>query len=208
MTAIFHITHLANLSNIIRDGGLWCDRESRERGAAQVCIAHRHIKNRRSQKAVDCGPGGTLDDYIPFYFAPRAPMLFSIHHGNVQGYHGGQAAVLHLVTSTERVAEAGLDFTFTDGHAEMAISRFFTDLQDLEKIDWEIMRSKYWHDTDQDGDRKRRRQAEFLVHHFFPLRLIESIGVISQSVGNQVMGLLQPVPEKSPITVHRDWYYD
>ncbi len=181
---------------------------SKERGAAQVCIAHLHIKDRRSQRHVNCSLGGTLDDYVPFYFAPRSPMLYSISRGNVQGYQGGQAAVLHLVSSAERVVEEGLDFAFTDGHAEMAISHYFSDLADLHRIDWRLMQSKYWHDTDQDGDRKRRRQAEFLVHNFFPLRLIESIGVINQSIANQVTGLLHQLPVKSPVTIHRDWYYD
>lgn len=98
-------------------------------------------------------------------------MLYAIHKGNVQTYTEGQKPILHLVSSAEVVQEAGLAFTFTDGHAEMDISTFFTDLNDLEKIDWDIMQSRYWYDTLKDGDRKRRRQAEFLVHSFFPWRL-------------------------------------
>jgi hypothetical protein len=114
---------------------------------------------------------------------------------------------LHLVSSAENVLAAGLPFTFTDGHAEMDISRFFTGLKDLDKLDWNIMASLYWRDTVQDGDRKRRRQAEFLVHHFLPFRLIETIGVINQSMARQLTGLLQPLAKKPVVQVTPAWYY-
>lgn len=74
-------------------------------------------------------------------------MLYVINQGGVQGYTEGQRSILHLVSSAEAVRDAGLPFAFTDGHAEMDISRFFTDLHDLDKVDWEIMQAKYWNDT-------------------------------------------------------------
>ena len=49
-------------------------------------------------------------------------------------------------------------------------------------IDWELMESKYWHDTDEDNSRKRRRQAEFLIHKFCPWRLVREIGVMNNDV--------------------------
>ena len=45
---------------------------------------------------------------------------------------------------------------------------FFDRLDDLDKVDWKIMKSKYWNDTDEGLDRKRRHQAEYLVHQLFP----------------------------------------
>jgi hypothetical protein len=114
---------------------------------------------------------------------------------------------LHLVSSTEAVLAASLKFTFTDGHAEMDISQFYTDLDDLNKLDWQIMGEKFWNDTLKDGDRKRRRQAEFLVHRFFPLPLIESIGVINRTIAQQVAGLLQPLAQKPTVQVLPAWYY-
>ncbi len=207
MTPIYHITHIRNLSNIIQDGGLWCDQVVMERKLAYVSIAHQHIKERRAQKQVPCAAGGTLADYVPFYFAPRSPMLYVIQRGGVQGYTEGQRPILHLVSSAEAVRAAGIPFAFTDGHAEMDISRFFTDLRDLNKIDWNIMASKYWRDTNEDGDRKRRRQAEFLAHQFFPFTLCERISVINQSLARQVSALVEPLAQKPVITVEPTWYY-
>jgi hypothetical protein len=207
MTAIYHITHLRNLPNIIKDGGLWCDQIVMQRNLAYVSIAHQHIKERRARKAVECVAGGMLADYVPFYFAPRSPMLYIINKGGVAGYSEGQRPILHLVSSAEAVRAAGLPFAFTDGHAEMDISRFFTDLRDLDKVDWGIMQARYWNDTLQDGDRKRRRQAEFLVHQFFPLSLIERIGVINQKMSWQVSALFLVSAQKPLITIEPTWYY-
>ena len=207
MTPIYHITHIRNLSNIIQDGGLWCDQVVMERKLAYVSIAHQHIKERRAQKQVPCAPGGTLADYVPFYFAPRSPMLYVIQRGDVQGYTEGQRPILHLVSSAEAVRAAGIPFAFTDGHAEMDISRFFTDLRDLTEIDWNIMQATIWRDTLQDGDRKRRRQAEFLAHQFFPLTLVDKIGVYNLKVAQQVMALFAASSHKPTIIAEPAWYY-
>jgi hypothetical protein len=178
-----------------------------ERKLAYVSIAHQHIKERRAHKPVPCAPGGTLADYVPFYFAPRSPMLYVINKGGVEGYTSGQRPIVHLVSSAEAVQAAGLPFAFTDGHAEMDISRFFTDLGDLEHVDWAIMSSRYWNDTLADGDRKRRRQAEFLVRRFFPMGLIERVGVINQSMAQSVSALFAPLAHIPPISAEPAWYY-
>jgi hypothetical protein len=207
MTEIYHITHIRNLPNIINDGGLWCDHVVSDRQLAHVSIAHQNIKERRMIKRVPCSVGGVVADYVPFYFAPRSPMLFALSRGNVKGYTDGQNPILHLVSSAETVQKERLPFAFTDGHAPMDISRFFDDLQYLNQIDWQIMKEIYWADTIEDGDRSRRRQAEFLVHQFFPLPIIETIGVINKTIAGQVAGLLQPLKQKPNVVVTPTWYY-
>lgn len=193
--------------SILTEGGLWCDVQIRARGLQPVGIAHQHIKERRTLRVIERGPGGTIADYVPFYFAPRSPMLGAIHTGRVSGYTGGQRAVLHLVAQAEAIAATPCDWMFTDGHAEIALSQFYTDLAQLTVIDWAIMREKYWRDTDEDGDRKRRRQAEFLIHRFCPWTLITEIGVFDQRVAGRVRELLAHASHQPEIRVRRDWYY-
>ncbi len=207
MTPIYHITHIRNLSNIIKDDGLWCDRIVSDKGVAFVSIAHNHIKDRRVTKQVPVSKGGVLADYVPFYFAPRSPMLYAIHRGNVQGYSDGQKPILHLVSSAEVIQGKGLSFAFTDGHAPMDISQYYDKLSNLNQVDWKIMKEVYWADTPEDGDRSRRRQAEFLVHQFFPFSLIETIGVINRDVAVEAAGLLQALKQKVSVKVIPAWYY-
>lgn len=119
-TALYHITHIDNLASIIRCGGLLSNTHLRAGNKAVRDISYGNIQDRRATKSVPCAANGVLHDYVPFYFAPRSPMLCTIHHGNVPGYQGGQAAVLHLVTTVEAIEKSDLVFTFTDGHAVMA----------------------------------------------------------------------------------------
>jgi hypothetical protein len=46
------------------------------------------------------------------------------------------------------------------------LTDFYDDLNDLKEVDWNVMTLRIWKDTNDDPDRKRRRQAEFLVYHF------------------------------------------
>lgn len=210
MTAIYHITHLANLAGIIAAGGLWCDAFRAAEvasGVSVVGIAHQHIKDRRAKKVVNRAAGGTLADYVPFYFAPRSPMLYTISRGNVAGYNGGQEQVIHLTSTVEKACMLDKPWCFTDGHADMELSKQFGQLANLDKIDWNIMKEIWWHDTIQDGDRKRRRQAEFLVHRLFPWIAVTEIGVMSEKIAVLVRAVLSGTTHKPQVAVRADWYY-
>lgn len=170
-----------------------------------VNIGHVHIKERRLNRAVPIGPKGTVGEYVPFYFAPRSPMLFVISRGGVEGYDEGQRPVIYLQTTAESVKQAGLRWVFTEGHADMQFTDFFDDLKDLTKVDWNLMQAKYWNDTNDDPDRKRRRQAEFLVYNFFPWELISYIGVYDLSTADTVGEIIGGnIPT---VEVRQGWYY-
>lgn len=200
---IYHITHVDNLCGIINGGGLLCDRDAQQ--IRFVNIGHQNIKGRRLRKNVPVGPRGMIADYVPFYFAPRSPMLYAINKGGVAGYTAGQQPIIYLCSSTEAVSAAGLRWIFTDGQAVMEYTEFFDDFRHLNRIDWEIMREKYWRDTDDDGDRCRRRQAEFLVHNFFPWQLVSHIAVSTHAVGQKVSGILAGNPPA--FSIQPGWYY-
>ena len=70
-----------------------------------------------------------------------------------------------------------------------------------------VMRTRYWADTQEDGDRKRRREAEFLVHDVLPWRLIQEIGVCTPAVRKQVQASLEDSNHQPRVLLHRDWYY-
>ena len=208
MTAIYHITHIRNLPNILKDDRLWCDVESVKRNLQPIEIAYTEIKERRMRRKINIPPGGVLAEYVPFYFCNRSPMLYTIHMGNVPAYRDGQANILHLVSSAEAVSQANLPFVFSDGHAVVQISLFYNDLQRLNEVDWKVVNSWSWHDTLTDNDRLRRKQAEFLVKGFFPFSLVQEIGVINQAMREQTLALLENTKHKPIVSIQRKWYYD
>lgn len=140
-------------------------------------ISYYDLQERRKRKQIRHGPGGDLHDYVPFYFAPRSPMMYRISRGALEGYEGGAEPLVYLVSSVQKICEAGTGFVFTEGHPIKAITEFFDDLDDLGEVHWDVMRSKFWNDTDAAPDRKRRRQAEFLVHGEFRWSEVEFLAV-------------------------------
>lgn len=155
--------------------------------------------------------GGHLSDYVPFYFANRSPMLYSIHTRNVESYAGTQNDIVYLVSSVQKILKSQLHCCFTDGHAIIRFSEFFEEFSKLEDIiDWEIISSWSWHDTDEDANRKRKKQAEFLVHHHAPWDLVERIGVIDSIMKQKVKSIIAESGSLHcpSVEIRRDWYYD
>lgn len=203
-TPIVHITNIANLSRIV-ERGLRCCAELRRDRVGYADSANTEIQDRRATFAVPVPPGGMVHDYVPFYFHPRSPMLYVISRGGSR-YPTGQSPIVHLVTTVQAVSSCR-PFVFTDGHAIMSLSEYSTDLTNLGRIDWPLMRSVYWNDTASDPDRKRRRQAEFLVHEHLPWNLISAVGVYDGPRQAEVVKILEQSDHRPPVHVLPKWYY-
>lgn len=207
MTPVYHFTHKRNLHSIILCEGCLSDRLRLERGISHHNVAYSGLKRRRSELAVDLAPGGRLNEYVPFYFGARSPMLYAYAFGNVTGRREDQDDLVYLVTHAETVRDAGLAFVFTDGHPVREPRKFYNDLVDLSYVDLPLMSEKYWNDTNEDPDRKRRRQAEFLVRHFLPWPLISAVGVRTVRVAHEVDELTTLSNHRPEVLVRPDWYY-
>jgi len=206
-TFIYHITSIENLHSILSNNGLVCINQLHNEGSSFVNIAYEQIQSRRSEKQVPLPPFGNLHDYVPFYFAPRSPMLYTINQGNVPQYQGGQKQIIYLISTIQQVLSEKIPFVFTDGHAIINYSEFYNDPADLKQIDWGIMNSRYWNDTTEYPDRKRKRQAEFLAFKFFPIDSVLEIGVINDTLQDQAHKILQCNTINIPVKVRREWYY-
>lgn len=206
-TPIYHLTHWRNLPSILSTGGVLSNHEMLRRQIVHQNIAYDHIQERRETTMVFGAEGGCLHDYVPFHFAPKSPMLYTISKGNVLAYTEGQDPLVYLVSTAQTVAEAELPFIFTDGHATMNFTEFFEDLAELNRVDWKVMHSQYWNDTPETPDRKRRRQAEFLVHRIFPKTLIKCITVKNNGIKEQVLEIFQSEGLEVPVQIKPSWYY-
>ena len=150
MTPIYHITHIANLPKMLQEDGLLCDAEAERRGLCAQSIAYDTIKERRKRWPVKnlagqpVAAGGVVADYVPFYFSNRSPMLGAIHKGFVPAYQGGQRDVVYLMAHAESVAAAAPNWCFTNGHAVEAVTDFYSQLQDLNQVDWEAVKTWRW----------------------------------------------------------------
>ncbi|MBF0284635.1 MAG: DUF4433 domain-containing protein [Magnetococcales bacterium] len=206
--SLFHITHARNLTGMIQSGRLWSDQQRIDQGFAHVNIGYSDIKERRRSRHVPLPDGGFVGQYVPFYFAPRSPILFTIHKGKVTGYSDGQTGIVYLRSTIGKALESNRPYCFTDGHAEMGVTRFSRDLDQLESlIDWTLLKAKYWNDTVEDSDRKRRRQAEFLVFDYFPWGSLIEIGAMNEDAAEEARNILEGVADPPRLVERRDWYY-
>lgn len=134
-------------------------------------------------------------------------MMFTLAKGNVPGYLGDTHEMVYFVSSVQRVQELGLPFVFTDGHGIMRLSNFYADPDDLAKLDWNVLRSSIWRNTEEDNDRRRRRMAEFLVWQHVPLGAFTLLATHSAKRAKQVARLLQEYGIRLPVRAQPKWYY-
>jgi hypothetical protein len=161
---------------------------------------------------------GVIHDYVPFYFAPRSPMLGAINQGRVEGCEYRQQDIAHLVTTVETVVDEGLTFVFYDYNATLDYADCYNNLRDLDKIDWDLFYERprldgyctWWFSTANNPRYIRRmetRQAEFLVHRIVPLNLITCVGVHGEEKAEAVRQIFDDEDIDIPVEVKRDWYF-
>ncbi len=206
---IYHITHVDNLGSILAAGGLFSYAATRARGEPGSEIGMTEIKERRLRLPVRCHPGDQVGDYVPFYFCPRSIMLYLVHcanHPNL-AYRGGQGPIVHLEADLREVvawAEAeGRRWAFSLSNAGAAYAEFRDRLDQLDDLDWAAIQA-----TDfRDRQVKEGKQAEFLLHGFFPWHLVRRVGVHSESIRARVSRRLQQVDHGPVVDVLPRWYF-
>jgi hypothetical protein len=205
-TPIYRIVHIENLPTLVARGVIHAPSRVPADGRAWRGIHAVEVQAQRGNKAVPCGPGGVINDYVGFYLGPRSPMLYRIHTGyNVEQVD--QSNIVYMVSSAQAVAGAGLGFVFTDRHSLAAVASFHDDLARLDRVDWGLCAATQWNNTAQYPDRQEKKQAEFLVHGSMAWTLIEAIGVYNQAAKARVEGILAAGRHRPPVSVRGEWYY-
>nr|WP_320010548.1 DUF4433 domain-containing protein [uncultured Desulfobulbus sp.] len=164
---IFRIVHRDNVAWVFANG-------MHSRNSMVQCPSYRTIGNpelidRRKNRSVDIDPGGTLSNYVPFYFTPFTPMMLNIKTG-----YGGVAQVsseeiVIFVSSLRKLETLSHKFIFTDRHAYLVNAEFFSDLNELSSIDWHILQNRDFRRDPDDPGKFERYQAEALVHDHVPV---------------------------------------
>jgi hypothetical protein len=204
-TRIVHFTHVSHLPTVASQG-LLCDTSAG--GLMTTEVGNRGIKDHRRRRHVDVGAGGVVGDYVPFYFAPRSPMLSAIYHERVPEYTEGQDPIVYLVTSVERLIELGLAPVFTDRNAALAVAEMSAELSALDDlVDWELMEATWWNNTPEDPERRERRMAECLVHQRVPWEAF--VGVVTRTEGRRTEAddLLATVGISTTVVSRPEWYF-
>jgi hypothetical protein len=202
---IFRIVHRDNIRWIL-ENGVHCS-SSQKKDAAYVSIGHSDIIQMRTTRAVPIPPGGVLSDYVPFYFTPFSPMAYNIKTGFNGIRRRDNAEIVILVSSLPKLLEQEVPFVFADRHAWFAAASFFSDLADLNRIDWRILQAKDFRRDNDDLGKMERYQAEALVHRRVPISALAGIVCYNNSVVNAIQGLCEERDIQLTVLPKPAWYF-
>jgi tetratricopeptide (TPR) repeat protein len=135
---LYHMTHKSNLENILQNG-LLSHNTAHSRGLTKTDISDERVNRRRDR----------VHNFVPFYFNPKNPMLYK--RKNIQ-------SEIIILCVDRNLLQANLKFT--DGNAASSSTKFYSNIKDLEKLNWSIINSEYWSDF---IDGKRIRCSEILI---------------------------------------------
>lgn len=201
---IFRITHVANVPWILANG-LHCSNGPLS-DPNYVQIGNVDIIARRTQRAVPLAPGGTLSDYIPFYFTPYSPMLLNIKTGYNGVTQRPMEEIAILVSSLREVQKHGIGFVFSDRHAYLQATNFYNDLERLDQIDWTILQARDFRRNPEDPGKFERYQAEALIHRHLPVAALSGVVCYGQKQQEHIQKNCDNFGLPMKVLRKPDWY--
>ncbi len=202
---IWRIVHRDNLPWIL-DNGLYCGNGG-VRAPQWVSIGNQDLIDKRATHPVPRPPSGFLNDYVPFYFTPFSPMLSIILSGRGGIQRRTRDEIVILVSSLHHIAKRGLPFLFTNSHAYYQWADFYSDLADLDKIDWPIIQARDFKRDPDDLGKFERYQAEALIHRHLPAGDLSGIVCYTDALRQAIE---QQVSERHldlPVYARTKWYF-
>lgn len=165
------------------------------------------IKNRSIYDVKITPPNGLLGEYVPFYFGPLSPMLLRIRDGKGGVVQRPQHDIVYVVCRVNDLISLCRYWCFTNGHAKNIITDFYNDIRHLNQIDWDMVYQQYWANTEEDYDRMRRKQAEFLVKDHVPVSCISAVVVYNENAKAIIGDIVAKLGLSIPVYVKRNFYY-
>jgi hypothetical protein len=144
---LYHMTHIDNLSTILKHG-LLCHNNKYQK----IDISDCDVNSRRNRKEPIYNK--SIHSYVPFYINPRNAMLYKRREK--------QDEIVILVLKNELMINQGV--LFTDGNASCSSTGFSNNLsRDITKLDWDCLKDNFWNNH---VDGRRTRMAEVLVPNY------------------------------------------
>jgi hypothetical protein len=201
---IWRIVHRDNLGWIL-DNGLPCA-NSPHLAPNYVNIGNVDLIDKRRHRNVPIAPGGTLADYVPFYFTPFSVMMKNIHSGWSVTKRSNDEIVI-LVSSLHHLQRARLPFVFTNAHAYPNWTNYYSDLTHLNEIDWKLLQNRDFKRDPDDPRKMERYQAEALVYQHVPVDGILGVVCYTDMLKGHIEREVQIRNLNLPVHARTGWYF-
>ncbi len=193
------MTHILNIPQILDVG--FVHAYSPKASLDYIPIGDSSMISARSDRDI---AGRTLDQYIPFYFGPRSPMLYVIQNGFNGVTKRLPGEIVYCVLRIDTIIEKQLRFVFTDGHAADHITKHYPSekLKDIDDIlSYNDVYAQFWNE---DADAKRKKEAEILFLDEVPACLISGYVTYDEAAKQQLISY--GIPE-SKIIIRPNFYF-
>jgi hypothetical protein len=202
---IFRILHRQNVGWML-DNGLHCS-NSKVRDKNYVNIGNRELILQRASRNVPCEPGGTLSDYVPFYFTPFSPMLYNIKTGWGGITKRENSDIVIVVSSLWKLQEHKARFVFTERHAYLRTAQFYSSMEDLKHIDWKGLQRRDFNRDPENPDKVEKYQAECLVYKNLPIKAMVGIACYNEAIKQEIQKEASQRKLDLSVIKQADWYF-
>src|ERR1700733_6244302 len=138
---VYRIIPIANLDDNLKNG-LYSKNNSKAVAKNYKTIGNKEIIELRGVTRVKCYPNCFINDFVPFYFSIRTPMLYNIFTGKNVDYCS-QSDIIYLCFKLTDLTTKKFRWCYTDGNAAKAITKFYRDLDAIDiNIDWRSINTR------------------------------------------------------------------
>src|SRR5262249_7556073 len=115
--------------------------------------------------------------------------------------------IVILVSSLRTVAAQGIPFVFTDRHAYLETAAYFSDLERLDRIPWDLLAKRNFRRDPEHPDKMERYQAEALIHRSLPVKALAGIVCYADSQRTGLQLELEKRGLELKAVAKPNWYF-
>ena len=188
---LYYMIYFKNLTNILKDGIL-SRNELIRREISFVDVSNKSVQEKRHDR-VDKIYLRPIHDYVPLYYIPKTPMLYSIKEMQMHVLFFA-INIRELLSNTHHI--------FSDGNAAGRESIFSKNIPDDPEI-FKIIKDGYWINF---PDGKRKIHAEVLVYPKVELDFIDKIVCFNDAMFTKIKNAFPALG--IPVVVDKSLYFN
>lgn len=197
--SFFYFAPIKNIESIVRFGIL-SRNDICEKKIKNYSFANEEVQNRRASKFITLNKGQKVNihDTVPVYLKTKTPTFYSPSIDQ-------KDMVFMVIDAQKLLIDSNVAYAFCDGNAASKSTIFYNDLDNLNKLPWNVLDNidRYWNYF----DGKRKGNAEFLIYPSISLSNIENFVVFDENTEKKLKDFLITFSSNISITTDKDFSF-
>ena len=173
--SLFYVCHIDNISSILKLGIL-SHNFAHKNGLVKNDISDKSVNSLRNR--FEQSLGGNIHDFAPLFLHLRNSTFFRWCKSEDKNN-------LILLKVNPHILLAD-NVAFSDGNAAVRTTKFYQNIDDFNKLNWQIIKEEYWSNY---PDGKRIKCSEVLVRDKIQLHYINELLVYSEETLGKILPL-------------------